>query len=298
VVHVTGQPGVAVPAAVPDERPRPRRRRPAIWRWVVFAVLGTYFLVPLIASFWFTIEDRREGGFTAEYYTGILGADGFTSAFGLSVQLAVLTIVITLGLMIPTVLVVYLRLPQLRAAVELITLLPLVRPPIVLVIGVGTVLRWGPNELAGTPLGDFLVGLQDERLPWILVFVYVVLAMPFAYRSLDAGIRAVDLHTLVEAARSLGASWPAVVGRVVVPVLRTAVLNAAFLTLALVLGEYTIARLLLFKPFPVWVVEISGAEAQLSVSVSILSLGLAWFLLIAVSSLGGRRGRDTTLRSL
>jgi putative spermidine/putrescine transport system permease protein len=196
------------------------------------------------------------------------------------------------------VLVVYLRLPWLRPVVELITLLPLVLPPIVLVIGVGTVLRWGPNELAGTVLGDFLVGLQDERLPWILVFVYVVLAMPFAYRSLDAGIRAVDLHTLVEAARSLGASWPAVVGRVVVPVLRTAVLNAAFLTLALVLGEYTIARLLLFKPFPVWVVEISGAEAQLSVSVSILSLGLAWFLLIAVSSLGGRRGRDTTLRSL
>lgn len=273
-------------------------RRRGAWRWLVFAVLGTYFLVPMVASFWFTITDRRNGGFTGEYYTGILGANGFLEAFGLSLRLALVTILITLALMIPTVLIVHLRLPRLRAVVELITLLPLVLPPIALVVGVGTVLRTGPNEFAGTPLGDFLVGLQDERMPWILVFVYVVLAMPFAYRSLDAGIRAVDLHTLVEAARNLGASWPAVIGRVVVPVLRTAVLNASFLTLALVLGEYTIARLLFFKPFPVWIVEISGAEAQLSVSVSVLSLGLTWLLLLAVSSLDRRRGADTTLRSM
>lgn len=274
------------------------RRRPAIWRWVVFVLLGVYFLVPLVASFWFTIDDRRRGGLTGEYYTGIVGAEGFLPAFGLSMRLALLTILITLALMIPTILVVHLQLPRLRPVVELITLLPLVLPPIALVVGVGSVLRWGPNELAGTPLGDFLVGLQDENMPWILVFVYVVLALPFAYRSLDAGIRAVDLHTLVEAARNLGASWPKVVWQVVVPVLRTSVLNAAFLTLALVLGEYTIARLLIFEPFSVWIVQISGSEAQLSVSVSVLSLALTWLLLIAVSSLGGRRGREATLRSL
>ncbi len=270
-----------------------------LWRWLVFAVLGLYFLAPMLASFWYTIKDLRAGGFTGEYYTGILGAEGFLDAFGLSMRLALLTIVVTLGLMIPTILVVHLRLPKLRSAVELITLLPLVLPPIALVVGVGTVLRTGPNEFAGTPLGDFLVGLQDEWLPWVLVFVYAVLAMPFAYRSLDAGIRAVDLHTLVEAARNLGASWLAVVFRVVLPVLRTAVLNAAFLTLALVLGEYTIARLLLFEPFPVWIVANHGsAEGQFSVSVSLLSLGMTWLLLIAVSSLGGRRGREATLRSL
>ena len=41
----------------------------------------------------------------------------------------------------------------------------------------------------------------------MLFFVYVILALPYAYRALDAGLAAIDVQTLSEAARSLGASW-------------------------------------------------------------------------------------------
>ena len=74
----------------------------------------------------------------------------------------------------------------------------------------------------------------------------MVLAVPFAFRAIDNGLAAVPLRTLVEAARNLGAGRATTLVRVVLPTIRTAVLGAAFLTLALVLGEVVIARILLY----------------------------------------------------
>jgi putative spermidine/putrescine transport system permease protein len=103
-------------------------------------------------------------------------------------------------------------------------------------------------------------------------------------------VRGADLRTLTEAARNLGASWPRVLVSVVLPVLRTSVLNAAFLTLALVLGEFTVAAILGFETFPTWIVRISGSQPQLSVAVSVLSLMITWVLLLLISALDRRRG--------
>jgi ABC-type spermidine/putrescine transport system permease subunit II len=287
--------GLAGAGGVAPETPvRPGRRRGGAVRIAVLAVLGLYFLVPIAASLWFTVRDRGSGGFTAAPYTGIPAAEGFAEAFGRSLALAGLTVVIALLLMVPTIVLVDLRLPRLRTTVELLTLMPLVLPPIALVVGVRSVLAWAPDYFLDTPLAEAFFALQEPSLPWILVLVYVVLALPFVYRALDSGVRGADLRTLTEAARNLGASWPRVLVSVVLPVLRTSVLNAAFLTLALVLGEFTIANILGFETFPAWIVRIGGSQPQLSVAVSVLSLLLTWVLLLLISALDRRRGTKET----
>jgi ABC-type spermidine/putrescine transport system permease subunit II len=283
--EVTGAGGIA-----PDAPVRPGRRRAGAWRIVVLAVLGLYFLVPIGASVLFTVRDRGRGGVTLEHYAAIPGSEGFAAAFTRSLVLAGLTVLIVLLLMVPTVVLVELRLPRLRTTVELLTLMPLVLPPIALVVGVRSVLAWAPDYFLNTPLAEAFFALQEPTLPWILVLVYVVLALPFVYRALDAGVRGADLRTLTEAARNLGASWPRVLVSVVLPVLRTSVLNASFLTLALVLGEYTMAAILGFETFPTWIVRISGSLPQLSVAVSVLSLVVTWALLLLISALDRRRG--------
>jgi putative spermidine/putrescine transport system permease protein len=294
VTATSGLGTVAGAGSVDPPRPvRRGRRGGAGWRWLVLGVLGLYFVVPIAASVWFTVRDRGRGGLTGRYYTGIPSAEGFADAFTRSLLLAVLTVVIALALMVPTIVLVDLRLPRLRTTVELLTLLPLVLPPIALVVGVRSVLEWAPDYFLNTPLGDAMFALQEPSLPWILVLVYVVLALPFVYRALDAGVRGSDLRTLTEAARNLGASWPRVLASVVLPVLRTSVLNAAFLTFALVMGEYTIAVILGFVTFPTWIVQIGSAQPQLSVSVSVLSLAVTWALLLLISALDRRRtGKD------
>ena len=285
--------GVAGAGSVAPETPvRPGRRGSGGWRYAVLAVMGVYFVVPIAASVWFTIRERD--GVSLETYAEIPGAEGFAEAITRSLAISALTVVIALVLMVPTVVLVNLRLPRLRTTVELLTLMPLVLPPIALVVGVRSVLAWAPDYFFGTPLAEAFFALQKPSLPWILVFVYVILALPFVYRALDAGVRGADLRTLTEAARNLGASWPRVLVSVVLPVLKTSVLNAAFLTLALVMGEYTIAVILGFETFPTWIVRISGSAPQLSVAVSVLSLVITWVLLLLISALDRRRGTKET----
>jgi putative spermidine/putrescine transport system permease protein len=254
---------------------RPRgaaSRRPSIpagtiWRWAVLIVAGVYFLIPLWAAL-------RFAGISS--FGSVVSEDGFTSSLGLSVRLAVVTTVITIVLMLPTTVYVHLRLPKLRRLLEGITILPIVIPPVVLIVGV---LQIVPGSLKNTP---YLLSLE-----------YVVLAMPFAFRAIDAGLRALDLKTIVEASSSLGAGWLSTLWRVVLPNLRTALLSAVVLTVALVLGEYTMASLALYQTFPVWIYVNSQTSGQVSVAASLLALFVTWLFLMAITVIGTRQSRKT-----
>jgi putative spermidine/putrescine transport system permease protein len=265
---------------------RPRRIR--VWRGVVLLVAAVYFLVPLIASFTFTVKDASKG-FTLDAYGQILSAEGFGKSLLLSLGLGVATIVVVLLLTLPAMLAVRLSVPKLKPVLEILCTLPLVVPPITFVAGITTILQWGPDHLADTPFFQTVIAVQNPDFPVVLVLAYVILALPFVYRALDAGLGAIDARTLVEAARNLGASWPHLLFRVIVPNLRSALASASFLTLALVLGEFTIASLLHYQTFPVWIYTISGSQAQVSVAVSVFSLLITWLLLLVLSSAGARQ---------
>ncbi|MFI8103924.1 ABC transporter permease [Streptomyces sp. NPDC086023] len=267
--------------------------RPVPWRALVLTVAALYFLVPLAASVVFTV-DVPGRGLDLDAYARILGTEGFLPSLLLSLELAAATIAVVLLLMVPATVALRLTAPRLRPVVEVVCSLPLVVPPIAFVAGIGTVLKWGPEHLSRTPLFQTFVAVQNPDFPFVLVLAYAVMALPFVYRALDAGLRAVDVRTLVEAARSCGASLPHALLRAVLPNLRGALLNAAFLTLALVLGEFTTAQLLGFRPFAVWIVNTSGSDAQMSVAVSVMSLLVTWLLLLALAGLGGRRTPSST----
>jgi putative spermidine/putrescine transport system permease protein len=290
-----------VPAAPVDQRRAHRRRRPArgkVGRWTVLTLCGIYFIGPLLAAISFTLQDPR-GGLTVEAYRQIFAAPAtgqiaFTTALVYSLEIAAITIVITLALMLPTQLLLHLRLPRWRSFIEIVSLLPLVFPPVVLVVGVSDVYAWAqPSRAAGhdgSALFSLLRFIRSESHPVLLALLYVILAMPFAYRALDAGIRAIDAEILVEAARNLGAGWPTVLARVLVPSLRTAILNAGFLCFALVMGEYTISSILLYtKPFPVWLAQLPTTSGQVQAAVSVFSLLLVEVLLLLIGALNWRR---------
>jgi putative spermidine/putrescine transport system permease protein len=265
-----------------------------LWRWAVLGLAALYFLVPLAASVVFTVDVPGQG-VSFDAYTQIFSTAGFGSSLLLSLELAAATIAVVLLLMVPATVALRLGAARLRPVVEVVCSLPLVVPPIAFVAGIITVLKWGPDHLSRTPLFQTFVAVQNPSFPVVLVLAYVVMALPFVYRALDAGLRAIDVRTLVEAARSCGAGWPQALVRAVLPNLRGALLNASFLTLALVLGEFTVAQLLGFQPFAVWIVNVSGSNAQLSVAVSVLSLLVTWILLLALAGVGGR-SRTTASR--
>ena len=247
-------------------------------RYGVLLVLGAFFLLPLLAMLEFSTRGTIDGGRDLDAWRAIGDDPLLLDAIVTSLQLAVLTSVLMLVLLLPTMVWVHLRAPALRRVVEYLCLLPLVIPAVVLVVGIAPLYSWVTYFLGDSAL--------------TLTFVYVVLVLPYAFRALESGLSAMDLTTLSEAARSLGAGWTTVLLRVVLPGVRAAVLSAVLLTVALVLGEYTLASLLNFSNLQVAIAQTGLRNAALSIAVSLAALLLAFVLLLALSVLAGRRRAD------
>jgi len=283
--------GVSVPANTPAGAktttapagggPRARRgRRFQAIRYAMLLLLGLFFLAPLFALLEFS---TRGTGLTAprtlDPWRRIVTDPDTISPILASLELAVLTSVLALALMVPTMAWVRLRLPGISRTVEFLCLLPLTIPAIVLVVGL-------------FPVYSRVYRLLRTDSILTLFFAYVVLVLPYVYRSLDAGLRAIDIRTLSEAARSLGAGWPTVMVRIVVPNMTSAVLNSALLCVAIVMGEYTIASLFNYRNLQVAIQQLGLSDANMSMAISLASLMFAFVLLLLLSLVGRRRRRQ------
>ncbi|GEM_PF-12981 len=246
-------------------------------RTIILVLTGLYFLIPLAASARYALEGS--GGSISFSSIDQLFHDGtLWSGLVTSLEIAAGAAVITLLLLVPTSIWINLRMPAFRRTMEGLTLLPLVVPTVVLVLGIFGAFRSFPNLIVGTPV--------------ILALEYVVLALPFSYRAIDSGVQALDLHTLVDAGKSLGSGWTQLFWRVLLPNLRTAILSAAFLTVAYSIGEFAVANLLTFNTFPTRLYEVGTEYAGEATAVSVFALVLTWGLLLVMSFVGGRKRRQ------
>ena len=268
-------------AQIPTDPARGRRFRPKFrwWRGITLFLAGAYFLIPLYAGLKFSFEN--DANHLSLYAIKALPSQtGFTAAFFLSLRLMVVTTVLVMVLMVPTAVYVHLKLPRMRRVLDFVTILPIVIPPIVLILGV---LKAAPLWLRASP--------------YLLSLVYVILALPFVYRSLDAGLSAIDLKTLTEASRSLGGRWVSTLWHVLVPNLRSAMLSSIVLTMALVLGEFTMASLDLWTTIPVWIYQFSQSDAHISTAASMLALVGTWLLLTFIVSIDRSQSRRSRRRA-
>jgi putative spermidine/putrescine transport system permease protein len=242
----------------------------------VLVLLGTFFLLPIWAMLEFSTRGVGENAArTLGAWQSIVSYPDLTAAIAVSVELAAITSAAMLVLLVPTMIWVRLRVPRMHRAIEFLCLLPLTIPAIVLVVGLAPVYVW-----VSYVFGDSVL---------TLAFAYVVLVLPYTYRALDAGLSALDVKTLSEAARSLGAGWPTVMLRVIVPNMSGALLNACLLSVALVLGEFTIANLLNYVNLQVAINMLGRANAGVSIAVAVASLLFAFALLLVLSFAGRAR---------
>ena len=237
-----------------------------IWSWIAVGLAVLYFFVPLIGTFEFSLRARR-GVYSFDAYRSVLGDPQFVDTFTYSVVMALLTIVLGVLIVAPTAFWVRLKLPRVRPVVEFITLLPLVIPPIIIVFGYIRMF----NTSSFLPLTGSAFGTNI-----LLMFGYAMLALPYMYRAVDTGLRAIDIRTLTEAAQSLGAGWTVVITRLILPNVLVAILSGAFLTFAIVIGEYVLAALLnrpAFGPYMVW---MGGNRAYEPAALAVIAFSITW----------------------
>lgn len=250
-------------------------KRATFWSWLWFALGVFYFLLPLYATLQFSLKARR-GALSLLAYENVLGDPRFLHTFTFSLEMALISIVVSILLIVPTAYWVHLRLPRLRPVVELVTLMPFVIPAVVLVFGLIRTYSRPPFALVSSPA--------------LLVAGYVVLSLPYMYRAVDTGLRSMDVRSLTEAAQSLGAGWLTILLRVILPNLRAALLSGAFLTVAIVIGEFTLASLLSWPAFGPYMALLGQDRAYEPAALAIMSFALTWVAMGLIYLLG--RGRQ------
>ncbi|THG32313.1 ABC transporter permease [Naasia lichenicola] len=256
-------------------------------RTVILVLVGLVFAVPILSMVEFTLRGGLAGGYTLDrwiaVFSGQLDASYRPIWTGLanSALLAVITVLLTLAILVPTLILVQLRFPFLRRAVEFLCLLPISVPAIVLVVGLA-------------PVYSVVARIFGSGV-WPLSFAYGITVLPFAYRAIQSNLDAFDAKTLSEAARSLGAGWITVFLRVLLPSLRRGVLAAAIIALAVVLGEYTIASLLNRVNLQTALVLISKNDPFTAVIFALLALIFVGILLFVLGRVGsGTAGSGRT----
>jgi len=257
-------------------------KRKSFWSWIWILIGSIYFILPLYSTFEFSLRAKK-GVLTFLAYERVFNDPNFWETMKFSLIIAVFTIFFSILLIVPTAYWIRLRLPQLRPIIEFVSMLPFVVPAIVLVFGSIRVFSGSPFFLTNTYFGTYV----------LLTAGYVVLALPFVFRSIDTGLAAIDVRSLTEAAQSLGANWATIMFKIIFPNLKVAILSSAFLTLATVIGEYTIASFLVgIKAFGPYMSMIGQNKTYESSSLAIISFLITWSFLGLIQILN--RGKTSS----
>lgn len=261
------------------------QKRSQLFRTAFLILIASYFALPLLAMARFAFQnvpmalltpDKLLTGWSAAGLQTALTDPQIISATWTSIQIVVLSIILNLIILVPLAIVTEVRNPTLRPIITALTLLPWVIPPIALVVGVAATFRIAAPWFLASNLS--------------LVPFYALWAMPFTYRLLDAGLRAINARTLYEAARGMGASFPAVMLKVILPNMRSSMIASAALTTALVLGEFAFASLLLKSTLPTEMVTFERSDPRGGLALAIFVMVFTALILGLVVRAMRRRG--------
>jgi putative spermidine/putrescine transport system permease protein len=250
-------------------------KRASLWPWIWLVLGVTYFFLPLIATLQFSLKAKKDQ-LSLVAYQNVLQAPAFAQSFVFSFRTALITIVVSALLIVPTAYWVNLKLPRLRPVIEFFTLLPIVVPAVVLVFAL--IRSYNRTMLTDSRNGTYV----------LLIGAYVMLSFPYMYRAVDTGLRSINARTLTEAAQSLGAGWSTILFRVIFPNIYISLLSGAFITFAIVMGEFTIAALLSQPAFGPYMNQLSSSKVYEPSALAIISFALTWAAIGLLQVLGRR----------
>ena len=256
-------------------------KRFPLWSWLWVLIGCVYFLAPLAGTLVFALQKER-GVLGLAAFRSALGDPYFARTFAFSSVMAALTIAASIALIVPTAYWIHIRFRRVRALADFLALLPFVIPPIVLVLGL---IRTYSHHIHLGPIA--LPALTEVSTETLLLGGYMVLALPFMYRSVDNGLRAMDVRVLSEAGQSLGAGTLTILWRVILPNLRTSLLSGSLLTFAAVLGEFTLSGFFVGdqRAFGPYLVVIGSHKAYDAAALTLLSFGVTWAAMLLIQIL-------------
>ena len=244
--------------------------------WGVAAATVIFLMLPLVvtvaASFTSSaVYTLPPPDWSLRWYETLARRSGLLDAVMLSLNLALVSTAASLVLGTAAAMAVVRGRFRGKEAIATFTVSPLMMPGLVV----------------GVALLQFLreAGLRDAY--WSLLLAHVVITLPFIMRTLLAAMHAFDF-SLLEAARTLGMSYPRAVLRVLVPGLAPAFLTGGLFAFLASMDNYPISIFLTDarnKTLPIKMLQY--LEEQPDPSIAAISTGLI-VLALVVLGVGAR----------
>lgn len=247
--------------------------------WTMALGAALFLLAPLIviaaASFSPTpVFDLPVGGASLRWYARIGQMDGFWPALGLSLQIAALSTAIALVLgTLAAIAITQGKLPG-SEAIGTVLVSPLMMPGLVL----------------GIALLQYYRAIGFSAAWSGLLLAHLVVTLPYVARTMIAGLSRFDF-TLVEAARTLGCTYPGAILKAMVPALAPSVLTAGLFSFLASFDNYPVSIFLTdvrTKTLPIKMLQyIEEAPDPTLAALSTLILGATVILLVASDRMVG-----------
>ncbi len=221
-------------------------------------------------------------GITLEWYGTVARDPSFRRAFVVSLEVVSVTCVLCTAFALPLAYAMYNGATRgVRAAAQVISLLPIAVPPLVLGFG-------------------FILVFSSDTLPWLgslglLIAGHVVLVLPYLLQTLISDMRHLNLAELEAAADSLGASFRQRFMDIVVPSLRHSLASGLVMVAALSIGEFQLSNLIagfLSRPYPVVLLQAFYGATGFACAATVVLLVLA--LLAAAAGAGTARSTSAS----
>jgi putative spermidine/putrescine transport system permease protein len=249
---------------------------------LISAVL--YLVLPLFSTVAFslaTVWSRTilPEGYTLEWYIAAVSDDRFWPTTIHTLQATLGAAIISPLLVVPALLAVHLRAPKWKPWLEFLSIVPWALPGVVLALAM---------------IRAYISPFNVSR-PGLLILTYVLLSLPFMFRSIDASLSAIDARTLAEAAQMLGAGWFDIGRRILLPGIMPGLMSGVLLIAALGAGEFALASLMAgsgWKTFPIYQAQAQGVDGRIASALAII--GLLYVLAVSLLLLfvaGRNRGR-------
>ncbi|WP_341990486.1 ABC transporter permease [Azorhizobium sp. AG788] len=250
-----------------------------LFAWTMALGAALFLLAPLIviaaASFSPTpVFDLPVGGASLRWYGRIGQMDGFWPALGLSLQIAALSTAIALVLgTLAAIAITQGRLPG-SEAIGTVLVSPLMMPGLVL----------------GIALLQYYRAIGFSAAWSGLLLAHLVVTLPYVARTMIAGLSRFDF-TLVEAARTLGCTYPGAILKAMVPALAPSFLTAGLFSFLASFDNYPVSIFLTdvrTKTLPIKMLQyIEEAPDPTLAALSTLILGATVILLVASDRMVG-----------
>ncbi|MGZ8254566.1 MAG: ABC transporter permease [Burkholderiaceae bacterium] len=244
-----------------------QRRSVIFWLLLAFTLFVCAFLVVPVAM-------SMVAGVTRNYFEGWRAGltfdwvlkvwNDYRHTILLSLQIAVACLACTLVLGVPAAYVLARKTNAVTRAIEELLVMPVAIPG--LATALALIVTFG--------------GWGGLRTSWVFILIgHVLFTLPFMVRSVLAVLASIDLKTLEEGARSLGASFSQRFFGIVLPNCRSGIVAGSLMVVTLSLGEFNMTLLLHTPLTPTLPVGLADSYASLRIEVG-SAYTLVFFVII------------------